>query len=118
MFPCGGEMAKKWVVGQFPITALIGHHDPVRTFEVYLLGAETAVYLVPPGASQPQDLFSAQPLRGPIRCHGHPRLRCIVENEYQGPSLLSTGNGKPHRLTSGHDHTHSFFSNLFAFRRF
>jgi hypothetical protein len=21
--PCGGEMAKKWVVGQFPISALI-----------------------------------------------------------------------------------------------
>jgi hypothetical protein len=29
MVPCGGEMAKKWVVGQFPITAFIRHFwDP------------------------------------------------------------------------------------------
>jgi hypothetical protein len=36
-------------------------------------------------------------------------LRCVVENEDQRPSLRNTGDGKLHRMTSGHDHTNSLF---------
>src|ERR1700737_3232071 len=61
-----------------------------------------------------QELSSTQAYRGPIRCHGHPRLRRVVENQHQGPSLLSTGDGKLHWLTARHDYVKSFSPHLFA----